>query len=105
MTITNWLQAWYQQVCNGAWEHSYGIKIDTLDNPGWHVHIDLTQTPYASLDARQISLENSETDWLRCSMREEQFDGYGDPAKLEAIIQVFKEWLSNEREDSFNTAH
>jgi Immunity protein 53 len=93
MTITNWLQEWYLQACDGTWEHSHGIRIDTLDNPGWHVRIDLAQTPYANAVAREISLENSETDWLRCSLQGEQFNGYGDPGKLERIIQMFKEWL------------
>jgi hypothetical protein len=26
---------WYTKQCNGDWEHSYGIRIDTIDNPGW----------------------------------------------------------------------
>ncbi|GHB54781.1 hypothetical protein GCM10010331_48120 [Streptomyces xanthochromogenes] len=29
------LQSWYSAQCNGDWEHEWGIKIDTLDNPGW----------------------------------------------------------------------
>ena len=29
------LQKWYKSQCNGDWEHSFGIKIETLDNPGW----------------------------------------------------------------------
>jgi hypothetical protein len=28
-------QHWYLEQCNDLWEHSYGVKIDTLDNPGW----------------------------------------------------------------------
>jgi hypothetical protein len=31
----NELQVWYGAQCNGSWEHTYGIKIETLDNPGW----------------------------------------------------------------------
>jgi Immunity protein 53 len=93
MTTLNWLQIWYQRACNGTWEHSYGITIDTLDNPGWHMHIDLAGTPYANAVARQTSVENSETDWLRCSIEGDQFEGYGDPKKLEQIIQVFKDWI------------
>ncbi len=30
--------------CDGEWEHDYGIKIETLDNPGWLVSIDLLGT-------------------------------------------------------------
>lgn len=36
-----WLQNWFAVQCDGVWEHAHGIKIDTLDNPGWTVHVDL----------------------------------------------------------------
>jgi len=29
------IQDWYRRQCDGDWEHSYGVKIETLDNPGW----------------------------------------------------------------------
>ena len=35
------LQEWYVAQCDGDWEHSYGVKIDTLDNPGWSLKVDL----------------------------------------------------------------
>jgi hypothetical protein len=38
------VQRWYAAHCDGEWEHQYGIKIETLDNPGWRVTIDLTNT-------------------------------------------------------------
>ena len=39
-----WLMQWYLAECNSDWEHSYGVKIDTLDNPGWTLKIDLRET-------------------------------------------------------------
>ena len=41
MSITNWLQDWYLEQCDGNWEHENQIKIYTLDNPGWTIKIDL----------------------------------------------------------------
>lgn len=35
---------WYVRECDDDWEHSYGVKIDTLDNPGWTIAIDLRET-------------------------------------------------------------
>ena len=40
-------QAWYLERCNDEWEHSYGVNITTLDNPGWTVDVDLADTPQA----------------------------------------------------------
>ncbi|MFD5200063.1 Imm53 family immunity protein [Streptomyces sp. NPDC058375] len=28
------LQGWYSAQCNEDWEHEWGGKIETLDNPG-----------------------------------------------------------------------
>ena len=32
------LENWYAGQCNGVWEHGCGVRIDTLDNPGWRPH-------------------------------------------------------------------
>ncbi len=44
MDSVQWLQTWYQAQCDNDWEHQYGVKIDSLDNPGWMVSIDLFGT-------------------------------------------------------------
>jgi hypothetical protein len=42
------LQMWYLGQCDGSWEHQFGVRIETLDNPGWSVTIDLDGTEYAN---------------------------------------------------------
>ncbi len=34
MDLLTWVQRWYLDQCDGEWEHEWGVKIDTLDNPG-----------------------------------------------------------------------
>jgi len=29
------LETWFASMCNGDWEHTYGITLETVDNPGW----------------------------------------------------------------------
>ncbi|MDO7908781.1 Imm53 family immunity protein [Paenibacillus sp. JX-17] len=41
MEILKWLQEWYASQCDGDWEHSNGIKITSIDNPGWYVEINI----------------------------------------------------------------
>jgi hypothetical protein len=41
------LEDWYASRCDGDWERSFGITIETLDNPGWAVRIDLAETRLA----------------------------------------------------------
>jgi|GEM_PF-3181522 len=39
MNVFTELTNWYQNQCDGDWEHKYGVSIETLDNPGWIVKI------------------------------------------------------------------
>ena len=90
MNLLQWLEKWYSQNCDGQWEHLYGIKIETMDNPGWHVTIDLNETPYSNLQMREFRQEKGEDDWIVCILSGGIFRGFGDCLKLNAIIQVFK---------------
>ena len=86
------LQEWYQRHCDGEWEHSWGIKIDTLDNPGWTVEINLQETIYENATWAPLFVDNNEEDWITCRKELGNFKGVGDPSKLEEILEYF---LSN----------
>ena len=43
-TDIEWLEQWYVAQCDGDWEHAKGVKIETLDNPGWLLTVDLAGT-------------------------------------------------------------
>ncbi|MGH8524925.1 MAG: immunity 53 family protein [Gammaproteobacteria bacterium] len=92
MTILDDLQRWYAEHCNGDWEHSFGVSIGTLDNPGWSVEIDLAETALQDATFREISRLEPETDWIRCWVEGMKFKGVGDPGKLEEIITMFLAW-------------
>src|ERR1700722_12742042 len=61
-----WLQRWYKIHCNGDWEHSYGIQIDTLDNPGWTITIDLQDTDLHIKNFEKITIKISYDTTLLC---------------------------------------
>jgi len=90
MDLLEWLTGWYASNCNRDWEHTYGISIGTLDNPGWSMIIDLTDTPLEGRQLTEISMSNSDNDWYRISSTGEQFAGYGDEKKLNVLIGKFK---------------
>ncbi|MDE3104456.1 MAG: immunity 53 family protein [Acidobacteriota bacterium] len=96
MDSLTWLQAWYAEECNGEWEHQYGIQIDTLDNPGWSVKIDLKRTRYSGI-AKAIITDNhaSDSDWIVCKIVDDTFEGQGDSLKLLPIVQQFRKWIEN----------
>jgi hypothetical protein len=90
-----WLQDWYTARCDGEWENSYGVSIESLDNPGWWVKIDLTETPLAGRPFDLLERRASETDWLHCEVREGKFDAAGGPHNLGDIIAIFRAWCES----------
>jgi hypothetical protein len=90
--ILLWLQGWYAKHCDGYWEHLYGIKIGNVDNPGWSLSIDLTDTELESKDFNKIQYDNSDEDWMICRVENNCFEGRGGVKKLEEILIIFKNW-------------
>jgi len=93
MSVLNWLEKWYQSNCGSDWEHVYGVKIATLDNPGWHVRIDLAETPLVGRAFTVVMCDNGDDDWINCRVVDDVFEGGGDTLKLEVILKRFKEWV------------
>ena len=87
------LQSWYHKQCNDDWEHQYGVRIDTLDNPGWSLAIDLHGTALAGRSFRARELEG-DLSWYVCKVEGEQFKAYCGPAHLGAVIQIFLSWAT-----------
>jgi len=93
-TLT-WLQDWYASHCNGKWEHSWGIKIDNIDNPGWMVTIDLRETELSEKIFPDVRIERSETDWIQCSVKEFQFRILCGPKNLEEALLIFRTYAGS----------
>ena len=77
------LQKWYSAQCNDDWEHGYGVQIDTLDNPGWTVTIDLAGTGLELKPFIEVHALDPDTTWIRCWVTEAKFRGVGGPYMLE----------------------
>jgi hypothetical protein len=89
------LQQWYASQCDGEWEHGDGVKIDTLDNPGWTVIIDIGNTSLKGKSFEPIQhglTEDSNQDWLHIKVEDDQFRAFGDPTKLSLMLECFLAW-------------
>lgn len=91
--ILSWIEDWYCSQCDGLWEHDYGVKIDTLDNPGWSLTVDLKGTPKESANVSQTKIERNETDWIHYFVREARFEASGGSKNLEEMLCIFKDWI------------
>ena len=93
--MLKWIENWYGSQCNGDWEHNYGIKIETIDNPGWKVEIDFNDTGLSYENVPWKLYENSENDWIGIKIKNNKFYSSGDPAKLNKILELFKFLIEN----------
>ncbi len=91
MTTLKWIENWFQTQCNGDWEQAYGIKIESLNNPGWDLVIDLSETELKDLNIDYTLFKKSKTDWYGFSVKNNEFVGLGDPHKLEFLLALFRE--------------
>lgn len=67
-----------------------GIKISTLDNPGWDLKIALEGTKLEGLKIG-LRLDNrSDEDWYGLKVENNIFEAFGDPSKLEFLLMEFK---------------
>ena len=99
-----WLQTWYLAQCNGEWEHQFGVSVETLDNPGWKVKIDLTGTPLQDLPMEDIAFGainhvglDGNQDWLNCKIEGNCFKGAGGPLSLLRICDAFMNWAESKK--------
>ena len=98
MSILEQLETWFAEQCDGDWEHKSGISIESCDNPGWWVKIDLKGTsvsgcsyPEQRLNIDEAGHPNAD-EWLHCLIKDNVWQGAGDPSKLEVILESFLEW-------------
>lgn len=95
MDTLEWLQKWYLSQCDGDWEHSYGVHIETLDNPGWRISVDLQDTDLEGEPFDAVKIDRTEHDWLRCWINESTFEGACGPENLHEALNVFRQWVDS----------
>lgn len=88
------IMAWYTSHCDGEWEHQQGVSIQTLDNPGWLLKVNLIGTNLENATMMPISedcdeLSNPEAGgWIDCRIKEQEFVGASDPTQLPRLINT-----------------
>ena len=86
------LEDWYLAQCDGDWEHTFGVRISTLDNPGWSVVVDLSETDMEGKPFEGVEIERAEHDWVHCTLDGNVFRGAGGPRNLGEILRIFLNW-------------
>jgi hypothetical protein len=90
MDVLERIQAWYKAQAERGRDPALGVRIQTLTGkPGWSVQIDLAGTPLSGLKLAPYREGATERDWLAYRIRDDRFEGIGDPTKLQAVLFAF----------------
>ena len=95
------IQQWYLRQCDGDWEHRYGVQIQSGENPGWWVKIDVAGTALAGKPFAKV-LESIAPDrqshgdrWVRCELVDSVWNGAGGAKSLNRILLTFLNWAAD----------
>lgn len=101
MDVLDWLAQWYEAQCDGDWEHASGPSINTIDNPGWSIRIELSSTDCDGRTLDPISYNDGhETEWWTCWTEGNAFQGAGGPLQLRPLLEAFRSWATGTPERS-----
>jgi hypothetical protein len=97
-----WLQQWYGAHCDGDWEHEYGVRLTSLDNPGWSLWIYLHGTELEQKPFKDFEVERTANDWVQCRTKPNEefsgfrtFEAYGGVTNLSEMLQAFRAWVES----------
>jgi hypothetical protein len=97
-----WLGEFYSQLCDGDWEHSYGVDIRTQDNPGWRMEFNLTDTVLENIHFELIRDLRTDNDWVIYKRDGSMFVAAGGSNNLSEIIGYFRKWVEKHVKEDEN---
>ena len=88
---------WISGQCNGKWEHDYGVTLETCDNPGWILTVDLKGTrlenkPFVPIREGDFSHNCPLPPWIDCHVENGVFSGGIDLNRLPVLLNLFLNW-------------
>lgn len=95
------IMEWYSAHCDGDWEHQKGLSLQTLDNPGWLLKVNLVGTNLENATMVPISEGCDESshpegeEWIDCRIQDKEFVGASDPAQVPRLITIFSSLIDS----------
>ncbi|MBM0256348.1 Imm53 family immunity protein [Micromonospora sp. 4G55] len=96
MSDLTFLQSWFKRNCDEDWEHEYGIRVESTDNPGWSVEVDLVDT---DVEGRLLSRQKLTPDagrWAWVWSDGDCFHGACDPLSLDVVLRQFRAFVEEQ---------
>lgn len=88
----DFLQRWYAEQCNGDWEHEFGVRLATLDNPGWVLSVDLVDTDLEGRELARVKQEPEPDRRLWSASDGELYQSSCDTRSLPDMLTRFRDF-------------
>ncbi len=86
-----WLQAWYAARCDGIWEHTEGVEITNIDNPGWRLVVTgLHSEDGGAIEVAPLRLDRNEEDWIHVLAGAGRFEAFCGPGNLGEALRALR---------------
>jgi hypothetical protein len=95
MANLQYLINWYSAQCDEEWEHEFGIRIESLDNPGWNLEVDLGGTVGEGHLLARSRRDLDEGHWITTASDGAVFDAGCDPSSLGVAVLDFKAFVES----------
>jgi hypothetical protein len=90
------LTEWFMAQCNGDWEHDEGIRIETLDNPGWALDVRIANTELEGSVTDWHRDETSEHVWVHWRSTGQAFEARCGPKDLARALAAFQAFATSQ---------
>ncbi|MCB5170354.1 immunity 53 family protein [Streptomyces bambusae] len=91
MSGLRYVPGWYAAQCDGEWEHEFGVRVVTTDNPGWHVRIDVAETELEGVVLPRERRDLPGGGWTIAWSDGRVFEAACGPDSLGALDALFEE--------------
>jgi len=97
MDNLTWLTDWFAKRCDGEWESDFGVSIESVNNPGWMVRIDLDGTGVDPSSFAAMAEQRSPSNWVECKVEAGAWMGGAGVGNLDEVIGIFRAWVEGTR--------
>ncbi|MFA7435684.1 MAG: Imm53 family immunity protein [Bacilli bacterium] len=91
------MNKWFKIHCDGDWKHDDGVKLETMDNPGWILRVFIWNTNLENIEFKTIDKEVDELNFINCEIKEDFFIGYCGVDNLEEMLSIFCDLIDGKK--------
>lgn len=95
MNSLDFVVSWFMAQCNGDWEHDIGIRIATLDNPGWSVTVRIEDTQLDGTVTDWHVVDGPGDSWLHWRATGRMFEARCGPGDLVRALDHFRSFAAH----------